>query len=120
MMDQAREDREKLEKEEALKKAPKAVTIHIIKASDVNLNMDRLDGFQAEFAGASARFTSEPILTSGNRGSCRFLVPIPPGTYRLNISIFRMSVEIKIPEKAVSNVAFDLNITNRGINITEK
>jgi ABC-type amino acid transport substrate-binding protein len=120
LMEQAREDREKLERELALKKAPKAVTINIIKAPDVNLNMDRLDGFQAEFVGSSARFTSEPILTSGNRGSCRFPVPIPPGTYRLNISIFKMSVEIKIPEKSVSNVAFDLNIRKGRIDITEK
>jgi hypothetical protein len=82
--------------------------------------MDRLDGFQAEFVGANARYISEPILTEGNRGSCRFKEPIAPGSYRLNISIFKMSVEIKIPEKPVNSVAFDLNIRGRGIEITEK
>lgn len=120
LMEQAAAEREKLEKEEALKKAPKMVIINIIKAPEVALNMDRLDGFQAEFVGVSTRHISEPILTEGNRGSCRFKEPIAPGTYRLNISIFKMSVEIKIPEKPVTSVAFDLNIRGRGIEITEK
>ncbi len=120
VMEQAQEDRDKLEKEEALKKAPKMVTINIIKAADVPLNMDRLDGFQAELAGPAGRFVSQPILTSGNRGACRFTTAVPPGDYRLNMSIFQMSVDVKVPEKAVSSVIFDMNITGRGISITEK
>lgn len=120
VMEQAAEDRAKLEKELALKKAPKKVTINIIKAPEVNLNMDRLDGFQAELVGDNGRFTSAPILTSGNRGSCTFAAGVPPGDYRLNMSIFKLSVEIKVPEKAVSSLSFDMNITGRGINITEK
>ena len=31
-----------------------------------------------------------------------------------------MSVEVKIPEKPVNSVVFDLNIRGRGIEITEK
>ena len=116
----AAEDRVKLAKELALKKAPKQVTINIIKAPDVSLNMDRLDGFQAELVGPNGRFTSAPILTSGNRGSCKFAAGIPPGDYRLNMSIFKLSVEIKVPEKPASSLSFDMNITSRGINITEK
>ena len=120
VMEQAAEDRVKLAKELALKKAPKQVTINIIKAPDVSLNMDRLDGFQAELVGPNGRFTSAPILTSGNRGSCKFAAGIPPGDYRLNMSIFKLSVEIKVPEKPASSLSFDMNITSRGINITEK
>ncbi|MBM3790826.1 MAG: amino acid ABC transporter substrate-binding protein [Acidobacteria bacterium] len=120
VMEQAREDRENLAREEALKKAPKSITINIIKAPDVSLNMDRLDGFQAELVGAGGRFVSEHIVTSGNRGPCRFAKPIPPGDYKLNMSIFQMSVDIKIPEKAVNSVIFDMNITSRGVNITER
>jgi len=120
VMELAREERDRITKEEALKKAPKLVTITIIKAPDVGWDMGRLDGFQAELVGASARYSSEPILTTGNRGNCRFPSAIPPGDYTLNMSIFKISVPIKVPQKIATTVGFDLNISSRGINITEK
>ncbi len=120
VMEQAEQQRQEMEREEALKSAPKMITINIIKSPDVNLNMDRLDGFQAVLTGAGGSFSSQPILTSGARGAARFPTPIPPGDYRLVFSIFQMSEQLTIPARASRTITYDMNITSRGVNLTER
>ncbi len=103
-------------REEALKEVPKDVTFTFVKSSG-NFNMDRLDGFVLVLAGAQS-FQSTPILTNGNHGSCK-LGAVPPGEYRLSMSIFKLNTTVKIPKTATRTILFEMNI-GAGITITQK
>jgi len=109
------------EGEEALRIAPKRVTINIIRARNfTDFNMDRLDGFQAQLTGEGGTFASQPILTDGNRGSIRFRNRVPPGDYTLKMTILGLDLALKIREIAKDAIVFDMNIGAKGININER
>jgi len=108
--------REQMQRDEALKDAPKDVVFNFIKTGG-SFNMDRLDGFQIVLAGAQS-YQSTPILTSGNRGSCR-LSAVPPGEYRLSMSIFRLNTTVNVPKISARQITFDMSI-GAGITITQK
>jgi len=99
VMDKTAEIRKKLGEEEALKDAPKAVIIDMTKTAGANFNMERLDGYVAELVGPTQTYKSEPINTTGNRGTIRFPTPVPPGKYELRMSIFKFAKEIPITER---------------------
>lgn len=96
-------------KTDEAKKAPKTITVNINKLAG-DWKMDRLDGFKFVLEGASGRYESTPILTEGNHGSCRFLNPVPPGEYRLNISILRLVTTVPVPNYPKTSLTMDLNI----------
>jgi ABC-type amino acid transport substrate-binding protein len=116
VMKEAAGIREQLDRQEALKLAPKDVTFNFIKTGGA-WNMERLDGYQVVLQGAQS-FQSTPILTNGPRGSCR-IGQVAPGDYRMNISIFRLSTEVKIPKIPAKAITFDVSISNT-IAITQK
>ena len=95
-----------------LEKSPKSISVNITKLSG-NWNMDRLDGFVLVLEGSTGRYESTPILTEGNKGNCRFTRPVPPGEYRLNISILRMVATVPVPELPKSTLTMDLNISSK-------
>ncbi len=107
VIEEVGKQRAQMEREEALRNAPKEVVFNFIKTSG-GFNMDRLDGFQLVLAGARSH-QSTPILTSGNRGSCR-LSAVPPGQYNLSMSIFRLNTTVTIPAIAARVITFDMNI----------
>lgn len=109
VMELARKQRQEMQQEESLREAPKAVAFNIIKSGG-NFNMDRLDGFQLVLVGASGSFQSTPILTNGPRGNCKFNDPIPPGEYKLNMSILRMTTNVTIPKMPSRSLTLDMNI----------
>lgn len=111
--------REKDLAEERLKKAPKSISVAIQKISGA-FSMDRLDGFVLVLEGAAGRYTSAPILTDGNRGNCRFTQPVPPGDYRLAMSIFKMVTNVTVPELSKSSLTMDMRVSSGGISITLK
>jgi glutamine transport system substrate-binding protein len=115
----AAEDREKTRREEELKKSAKNINVNITKQSG-SFSMDRLDGFVLVLEGNSGRYESTPILTTGNKGNCKFTRPVPPGDYKLNMSIMRMTAKVTVPELAKSALAMDMNISTGGIAITLK
>jgi ABC-type amino acid transport substrate-binding protein len=117
VMQDAADQRQKMAQVAALKKSPKDVTFNFIKTSGT-FNMDRLDGFQLVLAGAQSH-QSTPILTNGPHGSCR-LSSVPPGEYRLSMSIFKLNTTVKIPESASKAIVFDMKIGAGGIDITQK
>jgi ABC-type amino acid transport substrate-binding protein len=118
VMEEAGKQREEAQREQMLKEAPKDVTFNFIKTSG-NFNMDRLDGFQLVLAGDKSSYQSSPILTSGNRGSCK-LSAVPPGDYRLTMAIFRLNNQpVKIPKSATRSITFEMSI-GAGITITQK
>ena len=119
VMDKTAEIRKKLGEEEALKDAPKAVIIDMTKTAGANFNMERLDGYVAELVGPTQTYKSEPINTTGNRGTIRFPTPVPPGKYELRMSIFKFAKEIPIPRKASKSITFDMSI-GKDITITER
>jgi hypothetical protein len=82
---------------EAKKKASKTINVNIIKSGG-NWKMDRLDGFVLVLEGASGRYESTPILTEGNQGNCKFTRPVPPGDYKLNMSILKMVANVPVPD----------------------
>lgn len=96
-------------KTEEAKKAPKTINVNINKLAG-DWKMDRLDGFKFVLEGASGRYESTPILTEGNHGTCRFVRPVPPGEYRLNISILRLVTTVPVPNYPKTSLTMDLNI----------
>jgi ABC-type amino acid transport substrate-binding protein len=96
-------------KEDQDKKAPKTINVTINKTSG-SWNMDRLDGFKFVLEGASGKYESTPILTDGNRGNCKFVRPVPPGEYKLNISILKLVTTVPVPDLAKTALSMDLNI----------
>jgi glutamine transport system substrate-binding protein len=116
VVEEVGKQREQMQREEALKDAPKDIVFNFIKTSG-SFNMDRLDGFQIVLAGAQS-YQSTPILTSGNRGSCK-LSAVPPGEYRLSMSIFRLNTTVNVPKISSRLITFDMNI-GAGITITQK
>lgn len=106
------------EKTAALKKGPKAISVTINKTSGA-WKMDALDGFQLTLQGASGTYKSDPILTEGNRGTCRFSRPIPPGDYKLNMSPFIKTVtDVPVPEAPKTALSMVMNIGTSGIEIS--
>ncbi len=116
VMEEAQKQREDAAKEELLKESPKDVTFNFIKTSG-NFNMDRLDGYQVVLAGAQS-YQSSPILTSGTRGSCK-LSAVPPGEYKLSMSIFKLNTTVKIPKSPARAITFEMNI-GASISIQQK
>lgn len=111
--------RSKLLEEERLKKAPKSINVSIQKISGA-FSMDRLDGFVLVLEGADRKYQSTPILTEGNKGNCKFSQPVPPGDYRLAMSIFKMVTQVTVPELAKSALVMDMKVSSSGISITLK
>ncbi|HTY62083.1 MAG TPA: ABC transporter substrate-binding protein [Acidobacteriota bacterium] len=116
---EAQGQREKDVEEERLKKAPKAISVSIQKISGA-FSMDRLDGFVLVLDSPQGKYQSTPILTDGNRGNCKFTQPVPPGEYRLNMSIFKMVTTVKVPDLSKSALAMDMKVSTGGISITLK
>ncbi len=119
VLEEAKKQREQLAQEEELRGAPKNVTANVIKTGG-NFSMDRLDGFQLVLVGEGGTFQSAPILTNGNRGSCKFSNPIPPGKYKLNFSILRMTTEVDIPKLPTRSLTLDMSIGAGGITINAR
>ena len=115
----ARGQREKDLEEEKLKKAPKAISVSIQKISGA-FSMDRLDGFVLVLEGSKGKYQSTPILTDGNRGNCKFTQPVPPGEYRLAMSIFKMVTTVTVPDLSKTALAMDMRVSSGGISITLK
>jgi ABC-type amino acid transport substrate-binding protein len=113
----ARKQREKDKQAEALKKAPKSIAVTINKLSGA-FNMDRLDGFILVLQGPTGTYQSTPILTEGSRGNCRFIKPVPPGEYKLAMSIFKMTTTVTVPDLSKGSLAMTMNISSGGIAIT--
>jgi ABC-type amino acid transport substrate-binding protein len=107
------------EEQERLKKAPKTITVNIQKISGA-FKMDRLDGFVLVLEGQQGKYQSAPILTDGNKGSCKFAQPVPPGEYRLAMNIFQMVTTVTIPDLPKSSILLDMKVSSGGIKITPK
>jgi hypothetical protein len=105
-----------MQREDALKETPKDIVFNFVKTGG-SFSMDRLDGFQIVLAGAQS-YQSTPILTNGNRGSCR-LSSVPPGEYRLSMSIFKLNTTVNVPKIPARTITFDMNI-GAGITITQR
>jgi ABC-type amino acid transport substrate-binding protein len=115
----AKGQREKDLKEEMMKKAPKNISVSIQKISGA-FSMDRMDGFVLVLEGASAKYKSTPILTDGNKGSCKFTQPVPPGDYKLAMSILQFVKTITVPEMPKGSLTMDMKVATGGIEITVK
>jgi hypothetical protein len=116
VIEEVGKEREKMQREDALKEAPKDIVFNFVKTGG-SFSMDRLDGFQIVLAGAQS-YQSTPILTNGNRGSCR-LSSVPPGEYRLSMSIFKLNTTVNVPKIPARTITFDMNI-GAGITITQR
>jgi len=115
--DAVEKDLRDLQAKAELQEAPKEVTFNFVKTSG-NFSMDKLDGFQIVLAGDRS-YQSSPILTNGNRGSCK-LSTVAPGEYRLSMPIFRLNTVVKIPKSATRSISFEMNIATSGITITQR
>jgi ABC-type amino acid transport substrate-binding protein len=91
--------------------ASKTINVNINKVSGA-WNPDRLDGFKLVLVGSGTTYTSTPILMDGNKGHCKFVTPVPPGEYKLNISILGMSTPVPVPSLRKTTLTMDLNIGN--------
>jgi len=119
VMEQARASITKYGEEESLKSTPKAITCNIVKSAG-SWNMSRLDGYTLVLQGSAGSYSSEPILTEGNKGSCRFTTPVPPGEYKLAMTILKMSTVVNIPKLPKSAIILDMNIGANGVTINPR
>ena len=104
---------------ENARKAPKAINVIITKLSGA-WNMDRLDGYQLVFEGTNGRFESTPILTEGNKGNCKFTKPLPPGEYKLNMNIIKLTKVVTVPDLAKSALTLDMKVSAGGMELVFK
>jgi beta-lactamase regulating signal transducer with metallopeptidase domain len=82
-------------------------------------NMDLLGGAVLVLEGpGDNKYKSSPILISGGHGNCEFAQLIPPGEYRLVMSIFGLNTPVVIPPDQTMPVTMDINISPSGISIT--
>jgi ABC-type amino acid transport substrate-binding protein len=110
---QAKEEREKREKEEALRRSPKKINVRINKVSGP-FKMDSLDGFFLVLQGPGGTFRSTPILTEGNRGNCRFTKPIPVGEYKLDMmNIFKTTATVTVQEFPKTTLDMLINVSDK-------
>jgi ABC-type amino acid transport substrate-binding protein len=119
VMEQASASIAKYNEEEVLKSTPKTITCNIVKSAG-SWNMSRLDGYTLVLVGSAGTYSSEPILTEGNKGSCRFTTPLPPGEYKLNMTILKMSTVVNIPKLPKSAIVLDMNIGASGVTINSR
>jgi len=119
VMEQASASITKYNEDETLKSTPKTITVNIVKSGG-SWNMSRLDGYTLVLVGSAGTYSSEPILTEGNKGSCRFTTPIPPGEYKLQMTILKMSTVVDIPKLPKSALVLDMNITASGVTINPR
>lgn len=106
---------EKLQKDlevEELKNKPKTIKVRLTKLSGA-WPMDRLDGFVLVLNGPKGQYQSSPILTEGNKGTCDFTKPVPPGDYKLHISILKMDTDVPVPALAKSSLTMDMKFGGR-------
>jgi len=119
VMQQAGTSITKYNEDEALKATPKTITCNIVKSAG-SWNMSRLDGYTLVLRGAAGTYSSEPILTEGNKGNCKFSTPVPPGEYKLDMTILKMSTVVNIPKLPKSAIFLDMNIGAGGVTINAK
>ena len=117
--EEARRQREKDIQEATLRKSPKTISVTINKLGGT-FNMDRLDGFVLVLQGPAGAYQSTPILTEGNKGNCRFSQPVPPGDYKLNMNILKLTTTVTVPDLPKNALAMTMNISASGISITFK
>ncbi|MBN2317829.1 MAG: amino acid ABC transporter substrate-binding protein [Acidobacteria bacterium] len=118
---QAKAELEEHEQEEALRRSPKRIDVRINKVSG-QFKMDSLDGFGLVLQGPGGEFRSTPILTTGNRGNCKFNRPIPPGEYKLDMmSIFKTTATVTVQEFPKTTLDMLINVSDKdGISIEVK
>ena len=116
VMQDTKEEREKLEKEEQLKQAPKSITVNFVKEAGNTTRMDRLDGFDAQLTGAGGSFKSTPISTddAAVRGSCKFPAPIPPGEYTFSLPRIEAKATLTVEKKAVTSMTLVVTFPSKG------
>jgi ABC-type amino acid transport substrate-binding protein len=105
---QAINKREGYNQQEALKKSAKTINVNITKIKGGReFNMDRLDGFVLVLEGTNGKFQSTPIDT----GNCKFVTPVPPGEYKLNMTkIFGTTVTVTVPDLAKNSLSMNMSI----------
>ena len=109
VLQEAGAERDKMAQQEAMKTAPKSVSVGISKTGGA-FRMDRLDGHVVTLSGAAGTFTSSPINTNGNHGSCTFPNAIAPGEYRISMPVLKMNTALTIPKSATKSVRLDMTI----------
>jgi hypothetical protein len=82
--------------------------------------MDRLDGYQLVFEGTNGKFESTPILTEGNKGNCKFAKPLPPGDYKLNMNIIKLTKVVTVPDLAKTALTLDMKVSAGGMELVFK
>jgi len=92
-----------------VKRVPKTINVIITKLSGA-WDMDRLDGFDLVLNGPVGRYRSTSIRTEGNKGHCKFANPVPPGEYKLNMSVLRTPKTVSVPELPKASLTMDINL----------
>jgi arginine/lysine/histidine transporter system substrate-binding protein len=101
--------------DEALKKAPKpiSVTIKKLPGSKKLKSIDDLKGFDLVLEGPSGKYKSTIIQTKENSGTCEFKTPVPPGEYKLDLmKIFQTTAKVEIQEKSKNSLAMEIVVGN--------
>jgi hypothetical protein len=98
--------------------SPKTVTFRFIKLTG-SWKIERLAGFQVALDNSARRYLSSPVKVQDGQGICK-ICDVPPGKYKLQMEILRMTVAFNVPARPVREISyevtFDDGITIRDIN----
>jgi ABC-type amino acid transport substrate-binding protein len=120
VLEKALKQQEQHDQEEALRRAPKRINVSINKISG-DFKMDRLDGYVLVLDGPSGRYQSDQIYTTGNKGTCKFNTPVPPGEYKLDMKIFKTTATVTVQEYPKTTLSMVMDVSKeKGISIDLK
>jgi beta-lactamase regulating signal transducer with metallopeptidase domain len=94
------------------------ITVNIRKVGSA-FNLDLISGTVLVLEGpGDNKYKSSPILINGDQGNCEFLQLIPPGEYRLVMSMFGLNTPMVIPSDQQTPVTMYIDLSPSGISIT--
>jgi glutamine transport system substrate-binding protein len=116
VMQDTKLEREKIERDEQLKQAPKSIAVSLVKEAGNPTRLDRLEGFDIQLSGPGGSFKSSAITVddASVRGTCRFPTPIPAGDYALVISRISLKTQLTIEKKPVTAMTLVITFPSKG------
>jgi len=99
--------------------APKTVVFYFSAAPESRFSLERLDGQKIKFSTSDDHgYQSTGIVNEDGHGTCK-LENVPPGEYKLQMEIFKLTTTIRIPATSSQAVSFDMRIGSN-ISITQR
>ena len=99
--------------------APKTVVFYFSAAPESRFSLERLDGQKIKLLTSDDHsYQSTGIVVEDGHGTCK-LENVPPGEYKLQMEVFKLTTTIRVPATSPQAVSFDMRIGS-SISITQR